>query len=189
MFHEWLGFNVRVPHHLSGAPVTEEKDDFFVDIRHRSVIAPPKQRDRALVSLGRKPSVGQRVETESRRARVMTLAATVRSLFDWWYEARGTVRSLVCFRRCRMCQMTALMGQMTWDPLHPWWIISPSSTDLFLASALAMASFTPCSAILSQSYGKSIAQFWHIFAVFWDKLHLKNAILLRHDPISMADIN
>jgi hypothetical protein len=64
-----------------------------------------------------------------------------------------------------------------------------ASTDLFLASALAMAFFTPCSAILSQSYGKSIAQFWHIFAVFWDKVHLINAILLRHDPIIMADIN
>jgi hypothetical protein len=31
-----------------------------------------------------------------------------------------------------------------------------ASTDLFLASALAMAFFTPCSAILTQSYGKSI---------------------------------
>jgi hypothetical protein len=39
-----------------------------------------------------------------------------------------------------------------------------ASTDLFLALALAMAFFTPCSAILSQSYGKSIRQFWLIFA-------------------------
>jgi hypothetical protein len=34
-----------------------------------------------------------------------------------------------------------------------------TSTDLFLALALAMAFFTPCSAILTQSYGKSIRQF------------------------------
>jgi hypothetical protein len=39
-----------------------------------------------------------------------------------------------------------------------------ASTDLFLASALAMAFFTPCSAILTESYGKSIRQFWLIFA-------------------------
>jgi hypothetical protein len=39
-----------------------------------------------------------------------------------------------------------------------------TSTDLFLALALAMAFFTPCSAILTQSYGKSIRQFWLIFA-------------------------
>jgi hypothetical protein len=39
-----------------------------------------------------------------------------------------------------------------------------SSTDLFLALALAMAFFSPCSAILTQSYGKSIRQFWLIFA-------------------------
>jgi hypothetical protein len=39
-----------------------------------------------------------------------------------------------------------------------------TSTDLFLASALAMAFFTPCSAILTQSYGKSIGLFWLIFA-------------------------
>jgi hypothetical protein len=39
-----------------------------------------------------------------------------------------------------------------------------ASTDLFLVSALAMAFFTPCSAILTQSYGKSIRQFWLIFA-------------------------
>jgi hypothetical protein len=38
-----------------------------------------------------------------------------------------------------------------------------ASTYLFLASALAMAFFTPCSAILTQSYGNSIGQFWHIF--------------------------
>jgi hypothetical protein len=31
-----------------------------------------------------------------------------------------------------------------------------TSTDLFLALALAMAFFSPCSAILTQSYGKSI---------------------------------
>jgi hypothetical protein len=67
--------------------------------------------------------------------------------------------------------------------------VGSPSTDLFLVSALAMAFFTPCSALLSQSYGKSIAQFWHIFAVFWDKVHLINAILLRQDPIIMADIN
>jgi hypothetical protein len=41
---------------------------------------------------------------------------------------------------------------------------SLASTDLFLALALAMAFFTPCSAILTQSYGKSIRQFWLIFA-------------------------
>jgi hypothetical protein len=40
----------------------------------------------------------------------------------------------------------------------------PASTDLFLALALAMAFFTPCSAILTQSYGKSIRQFWLMFA-------------------------
>jgi hypothetical protein len=39
-----------------------------------------------------------------------------------------------------------------------------SSTDLFLALALAMAFFTPCSAILTQTYGKSIRQVWLIFA-------------------------
>jgi hypothetical protein len=39
-----------------------------------------------------------------------------------------------------------------------------TSTDLFLALALAMAFFTPCSAILTQSYGKSIGQFWLMFA-------------------------
>jgi Kef-type K+ transport system membrane component KefB len=39
-----------------------------------------------------------------------------------------------------------------------------ASTDLFLALALAMAFFTPCSAILTQSYGNSIGQFWHTFA-------------------------
>jgi hypothetical protein len=39
-----------------------------------------------------------------------------------------------------------------------------TSTDLFLALALAMAFFTPCSAILTQSYGKSIWQFWLMFA-------------------------
>jgi hypothetical protein len=39
-----------------------------------------------------------------------------------------------------------------------------TSTDLFLASALAMAFFSPCSAILTQSYGKSIQQFWLILA-------------------------
>jgi hypothetical protein len=39
-----------------------------------------------------------------------------------------------------------------------------TSTDLFLALALAMAFFSPCSAILTQSYGKSIRQFWLIFA-------------------------
>jgi hypothetical protein len=45
-------------------------------------------------------------------------------------------------------------------------VMALTSTDLFLASAsaLAMACFTPCSAILTQSYGKSIGQFWHIFA-------------------------
>jgi hypothetical protein len=39
-----------------------------------------------------------------------------------------------------------------------------TSTDLFLALALAMTFFTPCSAILTQRYGKSIRQFWLIFA-------------------------
>jgi hypothetical protein len=39
-----------------------------------------------------------------------------------------------------------------------------TSTDLFLALALAIAFFTPCSAILTQSYGKSIRQFWLMFA-------------------------
>jgi hypothetical protein len=39
-----------------------------------------------------------------------------------------------------------------------------TSTDLFLALALAMAFFSPCSAILTQSYGKSIQQFWLILA-------------------------
>jgi hypothetical protein len=41
---------------------------------------------------------------------------------------------------------------------------NPTSTDLFLALALAMAFFSPCSAILTQSYGKSIRQFWEILA-------------------------
>jgi hypothetical protein len=39
-----------------------------------------------------------------------------------------------------------------------------TSTDLFLPLALAMPFFTPCSAILTQSYGKSIRQFWLMFA-------------------------
>jgi hypothetical protein len=42
--------------------------------------------------------------------------------------------------------------------------IGSTSTYLFLALALAMSFFTPCSAILTQSYGKSIRQFWLIFA-------------------------
>jgi hypothetical protein len=36
--------------------------------------------------------------------------------------------------------------------------------QVFLALALAMAFFTPFSAILTQSYGKSIQQFWLMFA-------------------------
>jgi hypothetical protein len=64
-----------------------------------------------------------------------------------------------------------------------------ASTDPILASALAMSFFTPSSAILTQSYGKSLGQLWHIFAYFWDLVHLINAILLRHDPIIMADID
>jgi hypothetical protein len=43
-------------------------------------------------------------------------------------------------------------------------VYGTTSTDPILALALAMAFFTPCSAILTQSYGKSIGQFWHIFA-------------------------
>jgi hypothetical protein len=49
--------------------------------------------------------------------------------------------------------------------------------------------FSPCSTILTQSYGKSIRQFWLMFASLWDLVHLINAILLRHDPIIMADNN
>jgi hypothetical protein len=52
-----------------------------------------------------------------------------------------------------------------------------------------MSFFTPSSAILIQSYGKSIGQLWHIFAYIWDLVHLINAILLRHNPIIMAVIN
>jgi hypothetical protein len=36
------------------------------------------------------------------------------------------------------------------------YLLNKASTDLFLALALAMAFFSPCSAILTQSYGKSI---------------------------------
>jgi hypothetical protein len=43
-----------------------------------------------------------------------------------------------------------------------------ASTDPILALALVMAIYTTCSAILTQSYGKSLEQFWHIFALFWD---------------------
>jgi hypothetical protein len=68
-------------------------------------------------------------------------------------------------------------------------ICGRESTDPILASALAMSFFTACSAILTQSYGKSIRQFWHFFAYFGDLVHLINATLLRHDPIIMADIN
>jgi hypothetical protein len=48
--------------------------------------------------------------------------------------------------------------------LHSGGAIAITSTDLFLASALAMAFFTPCSAILTQSYGKSIRQFCLFFS-------------------------
>jgi hypothetical protein len=45
---------------------------------------------------------------------------------------------------------------------------STASTDPILALALVMAINATCSAILNQSYGKSLEQFWHIFALFWD---------------------
>jgi hypothetical protein len=38
-----------------------------------------------------------------------------------------------------------------------------ASTDPIMASALVMAFYTTCSAILTQIYGKSLEQLWHIF--------------------------
>jgi hypothetical protein len=35
-------------------------------------------------------------------------------------------------------------------------------TDPILAFALVIAIYTTCSAILTQSYGKSLEQFWHL---------------------------
>jgi hypothetical protein len=43
-------------------------------------------------------------------------------------------------------------------------LINTTSTDPVLASALAMSFFNPRSAILTQSYGKSIGKLWYIFA-------------------------
>jgi hypothetical protein len=85
---------------------------------------------------------------------------------DHGFEARFNSKTV------RIMRDNTVILQASREPLHWPLAILPttqhlaahSSTDLFLASALAMAFFTPCSSILTQSYGKSIRQFWLIFA-------------------------
>jgi hypothetical protein len=81
-----------------------------------------------------------------------------------WTSQNSNTISQQAWQQLSLCYPFAMVSSI-WQSI-PFPIPSEfsTSTDLFLALTLAMEFFTPCSAILSQSYGKSIGQFWHIFA-------------------------
>jgi hypothetical protein len=74
--HHWLGLYMKIAEHNIGAPAAEQLVKSVSTLAHRSAMAPPARRALALISCGRKLTLGPCMATATRRAEVTLAGVT-----------------------------------------------------------------------------------------------------------------
>jgi hypothetical protein len=94
---------------------------------HRSAMAPPARSNRALMSLGTRPMLGQSVVTAKRSVSVISFVVTARLRWVGQEVARGVAGVALCFPKHMARHTIAITGQQRRQPLRPWSTTSPQT--------------------------------------------------------------